>query len=70
VVYTTIYQCAIKDGFHKSGHIIMYLYYTIKSKQMRIFKNLKFKKLSRDWLLLQKVRKQEITFWHKIFLKV
>jgi len=28
----------------------MYLYkYTIKSKQTRIFKNWKFKKLSRDW---------------------
>jgi len=38
----------------------MYLYkYTIKSKQTRIFK-----KLSRDWSLLQKVRKQGIIFWH------
>jgi len=22
MVYTTIYQCAIKDSFHKSGHIL------------------------------------------------
>jgi len=28
------------------------------------------KKLSRDWSLLQKVRKQGIIFWHRIFLKV
>jgi len=33
----------------------------------RIFKNLKFKKLSRDWSQLQKVRKQGIIFWQDIF---
>jgi len=49
----------------------MYLYkFTIKSKQTRIPKNLKFKKLNRDWSLPQKVRKQGIIFWHEIFLKV
>jgi len=39
----------------------------LKSKRTRIFKNLKFKKLSRDWSLLQKVRKQGIIFWHRYF---
>jgi len=40
----------------------MQVYYK-KYKQTRILKKLKFKKLSRDWSLLQKVRKQGIMFW-------
>jgi len=48
---------------------IMYLYKSIiKSKQIRIFKN-KNLKLSRDWSLLQNIRKQGLIFWHEIFLK-
>ena len=43
---------------------ITYLYkYTLKSKQTR---KLKFKKMSRDWSLLQKVRKQGIEIIYKI----
>ena len=43
--------------------------YTIKSKQTRIIKKFKFKKPSRDWSLLQKVRKQGITFWYETICK-
>jgi len=39
---------------------------TIKSKQTRILKKIQIKK---NWVatLLQKVRKQGLIFWHKIF---
>jgi len=45
---------------------IMIIYWWVMQyffNKTRIFKNLKFKKLSRDWPLLQKVRKQGIIFW-------
>jgi len=43
-----------------------YVYSHISNKT-RIFKNWKFKKLCRDWSLLQKVRKQGTIFWQDIF---
>jgi len=42
----------------------MYLYkYTIKINKLEYLKIENLKKLSRDWSLLQKVRKQGIIFW-------
>jgi len=39
---------------------------TVLNERTRIFKNSRFKKLSRDLLLLQKLRKQGIIFSHDI----